>query len=122
MQVIPRAVTSISKLIEVTNGIPDIEYFTVVNLDYPIFCPTCSEKIKVRDSKHRYMRDESGKRLLFNLKRYCCSNCRKIHTEIPDIVTPYKQYDKSTIERVKAGESSVFGGDDSTIRKWKRSK
>lgn len=78
--------------------------------------------MKIRDTKRRYIRFGNGKRYPFNLRRYHCSNCHKLHMEIPDIVKPYKQYDSATIESVESGDSSVFCGDDSTIRVWRGKK
>ena len=100
----------------------EILYIKAQNLDYPVFCPLCNQEMKIRDSKRRYIKLESGNRIPINLKRYYCSKCQKIHTEIPDLITPYKQYDTSTIEKIKSGDISSFAGDDSTIREWKRQK
>lgn len=94
----------------------------VQNLEYPVLCPTCNDEMKIRDSKRRYIKDESGQKIPINLKRYYCSRCEKLHTEIPDIITPYKQYDTKTIEKVKSGDILSFAGDDSTIREWQRKK
>lgn len=92
------------------------------NFEYPILCPTCNYEMKIRDSKRRYIKTESGQKIPINLKRYYCSRCNKLHTEIPDIIIPYKQYKKSIIEKVKSGDISSFAGDDSTIREWQRKK
>ena len=75
--------------------------------------------MKIRDTKRRYIKFGSGERYPLNLRRYYCQNCHQLHTELPDLVKPYKQYDSETIERVISGNSSDFAGDDSTIRKWR---
>ena len=74
----------------------------------------------VKDSKRRYIKDESGRKLPFNLRRFYCSNCDRIHTEIPDLITPYCQYDNVTRERVKSGAHIFFAGDNTTIRNWRK--
>lgn len=103
-------------------SLEQILYITVQNLDYPVICPICNYEVKIRDSKRRYIKDETGQKIPLNLKRYYCSRCNKLHTEIPDIIEPYKQYDSLTIEKVKSGDISSFAGDDSTIRNWQRKK
>ncbi len=97
----------------------EIRYIKILNLDLPIICPICQSEMKIRDTKRRYIRFENGERYPFNLRRYYCSCCHQLHTELPDLVQPYKQYDFKTIEKVQSGDSSDFGGDDSTIRKWR---
>lgn len=99
-----------------------IHYIKVQNLDFPVICPICNYEMKIRDSKRRYIKDETGQKIPLNLKRYYCIRCNKLHTEIPDIIEPYKQYDSLTIEKVKSGDTSSFAGDDSTIRNWQRKK
>lgn len=100
----------------------EIAYIKILNIDVPIRCPKCQDEMKIRDTKHRYIRFGNGERYPFNLRRYYCSICHQLHTEIPDLVEPYKQYDSETIEKVKSGDLSDFCGDDSTIRKWRRQK
>lgn len=97
----------------------DIGYIKILNLNFPIICPICHSEMKIRDTKRRYIRFGNGERYPFCLRRYYCSSCHQLHTELPDLVEPYKQYDSETIERVKSGDSSDFCGDDSTIRKWR---
>lgn len=91
-------------------------------MDVHIRCPKCQIEMKIRDTKRRYIRFGNGEKYPFNLRRYYCSTCHKLHTELPDIVKPYKQYDSATIEKVTTGDSSDFCGDDSTIRKWREQK
>ena len=98
----------------------EIQYIKIRNCDHPVCCPACDLRMIVKDSKRRYIKDESGRKLPFNLRRFYCPNCDRIHTEIPDLVTPYCQYDNATRERVKSGEYATFAGDDSTIRKWRK--
>lgn len=98
----------------------EIRYLKIRNCDHPISCPACGSGIAVKDSKRRYVKIESGRKLPFNLRRFYCANCDRIHTEIPDLITPYCQYDNATRERVKSGAYATFAGDDSTIRKWRK--
>lgn len=99
-----------------------IKYIKIRNLTFPVLCPLCGQELSVKDSKRRYVKDELSRKIPFNLKRYYCSSCKKIHTEIPDIVQPYKQYETLTIRKVQEGNSLTFAGDNSTIRKWIKEK
>lgn len=76
----------------------DIKYIKIRNLTFPVLCPLCGQELSIEDSKRRYVKDELGRKIPFNLKRYYCSFCKRIHTEIPDIVQPYKQYETLTID------------------------
>ena len=100
----------------------EIKYIKILNLDFPIICPICQSEMLIRDTKRRYIKFGSGERYPFNLRRYHCQNCHQLHTSLPELVKPYKQYDSETIERVISGNSSDFAGDDSTIRKWRGQK
>ena len=98
----------------------EIKYLKIRNCDHPVCCPVCDLQVIIKDSKRRYIKDESGRKLPFNLRRFYCPNCERLHTEIPNLVTPYCQYDNTTRERVKIGDYTTFAGDDSTIRKWSK--
>ena len=98
----------------------EVQYLKIRSSDHPIIGPDGGGDMAVKDSTRRYIKDESGRKLPFNLRRFYCPNCDHIHTEIPDMVTPYGQYDNATRERVKSGEYATFAGDDSTIRKWRK--
>lgn len=76
--------------------------------------------MKVKDSKRRYIKDGSGRKIPFNLRRFYCPNCDRLHVELPDLVTPYSQYDIATKDHVRRGNDDLFGGDDLTIRKWRK--
>jgi len=52
----------------------------------------------------------------------CCENCKSIHHEIPDILTPYKHYETGTIENAVTAstpEEIATGVEESTLRRWK---
>lgn len=87
-----------------------------------MYCPDCGKEMKVRDSKRRYIKDELSRKIPFNLKRYYCANCKKLHLEIPDIAAPHKHYEAAIIRKIQSGMNVPFAGDDSTIRKWKKNK
>ena len=44
----------------------------------------------------------------------------QIHHELPDLLIPYKQYDRESIEAVVTStEKLTIAADESTIRRWK---
>ena len=98
----------------------EIRYSKIQNLDFPILCPDCKSEMKIKNSKRRFIKDSLGRKIPFNFKRYSCPVCCCLHTEIPDIVKPYCQYEQSVIEEVQKGNTDSFYCDDSTIRYWKR--
>lgn len=95
-----------------------ILYCKIQNHDVPIFCPVCNSEMKVRGSKKRYIKTGGGDKLLFKLRQLFCPICKKIHLEIPDLMQPYRQYEKATIVAVQSGDIASFAGDNSTVRYW----
>lgn len=92
--------------------------YHVVNHDTPV-CPCCDSALKVRDSKRRMVRDSSGNKYIFALRRLYCTHCNLLHTEIPDCIEPYKRYFVLTMEAVKDGTIDYCAADSKTIAAWK---
>jgi len=86
-----------------------------------IRCPLCDGCLKYRDSKVRDVKDMFGETRSFSLRRLRCIICQKLHTEIPDIIQPYKHYDSHTIQSVldDSEDAKMCVADNSTIRRWK---
>ena len=86
-------------------------------------CPLCGGSLYHRDYKPRNSKKCDGEILHFKLRRLLCDNCKKLHTEIPDIIQPHKHYDSATIQSVIDGteESKNCVADNSTIRRWEKS-
>ena len=82
-------------------------------------CPICGNKLYVRDSKKRIVKDGSSKEYIFSLRRLFCRSCKNLHTEIPDCIYPYKHYFQTTIDSVIDGNCNYFSGDNKTIYRWK---
>jgi hypothetical protein len=55
------------------------------------------------------------------LRRLRCEDCKELHTELPDIIQPYKHYDSAAIQSVLDGseDSDTCVADNSTIHRWK---
>jgi len=72
-------------------------------------CPICQSELRVRDSKVRKVKfpDKAEKTELV-IRRMVCKNkdCQALHSELPDIVVPYKRHARETIESVIKEEES----------------
>ena len=93
---------------------------TIISLT-PCNCPLCGGAVYHRDHKGRDVKRMNGEVWHFNLRRLLCDNCKKLHTEIPDIIQPYKHYDTETIQSVLDGgeKAKECVADESTISRWK---
>ena len=76
--------------------------------------------MKVRDSMKRMVKGMDGTACPYRLRRLYCSRCNELHIEYPDFIVKGKHYSREVIEAVRAGESSYFGGDEKTMRIWKK--
>jgi len=94
--------------------------YTIVPL-VPCKCPLCGGAVYHRDYKARDSKKLDGAVWHFMLRRLLCDDCSKLHTEIPDIIQPHKQYATETIQRVIDGGEGARDcvADDSTIRRWR---
>jgi hypothetical protein len=103
----------------VYNGLCDI--YTIISENESICCPLCDGELVYRDSKPRTLKNLLGEVRHFFLRRLCCTGCKQLHTELPSIIQPYKQYDSDTIQSVLDGSEAgaVCAADNSTIRRWK---
>ena len=64
----------------------------------------------------------NGKIVLL-LRRLRCTHCKKLHTELPDFLVPYKRYSRKCIEDVLSGSRTGSPDDERTrgkIRRWYR--
>jgi len=86
-------------------------------------CPLCGDILIYRDSRLRGVKDLVGFKIFYLLRRLRCCLCRKLHTEIPDIIQPFKHYDSATIQCVidESEDAGLCGADNATIRRWKTS-
>jgi len=101
------------------NHLEDI--FTIITENESIHCPLCDGELAYRDNRLRIVKNLFAEVRRFLLRRLRCKGCKKLHTELPDIIQPYKHYDSETIQKVLDGSAEVAAcsADDSTIRRWK---
>ena len=97
-------------------------FFTITTKE-SLSCPFCRGELVYRDCKLRKLKDLLGRVRCFLLRRLRCQGnyCKKLHTELPDIIQPYKHYESSVIQAVIDGSADAADchADNSTIRRWK---
>ncbi|MEG0721927.1 MAG: DUF6431 domain-containing protein [Lachnospiraceae bacterium] len=88
------------------------------------YCPVCSEPLSYRDSCKRSMLLEGRECHIYLIRRLKCHNCGKLHRELPDILSPYKQYATEVISGVLDGIISPDDEDSydypcvATMHRW----
>jgi len=94
------------------------KYYEIISLE-KVCCPYCGGSLEYRNSRERGVSDELRNKAIYLLRRLWCAGCKHLHTEIPDIIQPYKHYSSSVIQDVLDGGGETCGADDSTIRRWR---
>jgi hypothetical protein len=86
-----------------------------------ICCPLCNDELFYRDSRLRMLKDLLGVVMSFFVRRLRCIGCKKLHTELPNIIQPYRHYSSDAIQSVLDGreDGADCVADNSTIRRWK---
>lgn len=82
-------------------------------------CPDCGGNLVVRDTKRRKVKNGDGTICTYKLKRMKCKNCRKLHTQIPSCIIPYKHYAADVILSEFETLKSNCPADNATIRRWR---
>ena len=100
----------------------DISGFFTVRATEESVCPFCSGELAYRDSKLRKFKNLLAEIRCFLLRRLRCQGiCKTLHTELPNIIQPYKHYESRVIQAVIDGsaDAAACHADNSTIRRWK---
>lgn len=101
--------------------------FLVICQEMPV-CPKCGKPLVLRDHRRRIHRLAGGKKEWYMIPRMECINKEcpcKIHSCIPDNMSPHKHYDAGLIEDVIDGvlSSDDIGTEDypcaDTMALWK---
>jgi len=83
-------------------------------------CPCCNGRLKVVGSRKRICLRANGDRTVLVVRRLKCADCDRCHNELPDILIPYKRYDRESIESVVSNESDLpVCADESTLYRWR---
>ena len=95
----------------------------VISGTEPLSCPICGGDLAAYDRKTRKMHTRSNGITVLLLRRLRCRHCKKLHTELPDLLVPYKRYSRECIEDVLAQSRAGEPDDERTrskIRRWYR--
>ncbi|KUG05276.1 hypothetical protein ASZ90_017349 [hydrocarbon metagenome] len=71
------------------------------------FFPCCGDKLKVVGSRERKCIEGSGTKIVLIIRRLCCTECKRIHHELPDMLVPYKRHARESIETVVIHDSDL---------------
>ena len=84
-------------------------------------CPDCHNIMKVRDSKKRGpVATISENKINYQVRRYYCKQCQKLHVELPGDLAPYMRHDVDVIQHaIESNMENSPGVEDSTIRRWR---
>ena len=95
----------------------------VISGTEPLSCPICGGDLAAYDRKSRKARTQFDGIIVLLLRRLRCRHCKKLHTELPDFLVPYKRYSRECIEDVLAQSRAGEPDDERTrskIRRWYR--
>ena len=88
-------------------------------------CPLCKEPLVYRDRRKRILKWYNGEKRWCMLRRLRCRRCRRLHIELPDILTPHKHYATEVIENVvddvstPDDQSTELYPCERTMQRWK---
>lgn len=95
--------------------------FFVRSNEQSALCACCSHQLEVCGSRRRGYNESSGEKKVLIIRRLYCQPCERIHHELPDMLVPYKRYDRDSIEAVIVGNNSAgVSADETTIARWRR--
>lgn len=84
-------------------------------------CPVCDNpELKVIGSRKRGVLKGDREAIILIIRRLRCSDCKRIHHELPDMVVPYKRYSSQVIEAIVDDISDEISCEDSSIYRIKR--
>ena len=82
-------------------------------------CPRCGGQMRIRDSKKRKVILADGTVQTFLLRRHKCTECGRVHLELPDIMIPHKHYARAAIAAT-VHDGIKCSAEQSTIYRWGR--
>mgnify|MGYP000844204171 FL=1 len=90
-------------------------------------CRNCGVRLKRYDNVLRIVRTKGRKTSWVKVNRFRCPSCGQIRRELPDYISPYKQYEAEVIRGVLEGfiTCETYGYEDypceMTMARWKNS-
>jgi hypothetical protein len=95
------------------------QVFFVRSNEQIALCSCCNHPLAVCGSRQRGYIESSGERKVLVIRRLYCQPCKRIHHELPDLLVPYKRYDRASIESVIEGTGQEqVSADDATLFRW----
>ncbi|MFI3115349.1 MAG: DUF6431 domain-containing protein [Clostridia bacterium] len=91
-------------------------------------CPMCCGRLEEYDRVRRIVRTKKRTTSYIYIRRMKCTNCSKIHRELPSFLLPYKQYEKEVVYGVLEDiiTSETIGFEDypceKTMIRWRTQK
>ena len=83
-------------------------------------CPICRGKLVCYGWRKRKYKDTKGDEETLLIHRLWCGKCEKAHSELPDILMPYKRHCAETIENVINGSAGDICCENDTVRRIKQ--
>jgi ribosomal protein L44E len=91
-----------------------------VKADEEIVCPVCGHRhLKPKGWRRRKVIMPEGKPKILRIRRLKCSNCKKNHHELPDMIVPYKRHCAQTVESIVTGQEETVCCEESSINRIK---
>lgn len=90
-------------------------------------CPVCGNACKLYDHVNRIVRFGSKKHEWCIINRYYCPVCKTVKRFLPEILYPYKQYERKIIDGFISGELNFYMIEyedypcEQTIKNWRNS-
>lgn len=66
-------------------------------------CPDCGGQLRYYDRVPRIVRTKMRKTKWIKIRRFYCTQCGRLHRELPGYILPYKQYEAEIIRGVLEG-------------------
>ena len=80
-------------------------------------CPICQGLLEYYDRRKRKAINGQGEQEVYSLRRLRCSNCKRLHLELPWFLIPYKRYRLEVIED-RAEQAPVEERTRQKIKAW----
>lgn len=66
-------------------------------------CPCCGGRLKYYDNVTRVVRSKGRQTKRVRIRRLYCTECGRLHRELPCYILPYKQYEAEVVRGVQEG-------------------
>ncbi|MFD1673188.1 DUF6431 domain-containing protein [Alicyclobacillus fodiniaquatilis] len=83
-------------------------------------CPCCQGELRFIGNRKRTWIQSSGDKFKLVIRRLRCTDCNKIHHELPNFLVPYRRHEAQSIEDVVMDRAMPVGIEESTIRRWRQ--